>query len=308
MTFGINLQDEYLHMPADVPHWRESLWLDAHDMRQDIGILVYMHRRQGQGRGDVVVCAMHAGGESQRIESWNTPYADIHTGKSKTGFTLANVSFHVVRPGQTVQVTADSPELNLDLTFDGYGPVFDYDWAQWTHSHHYEQFGYVSGAVRIGQREFAFTGDGTRDHAWGARASVNWRQWVWVTARFPTHSAWSICVMQEERSHLLAYLLDGTALEVDQAMVDIHWEGGEVAAATISGSAAEQIIEARIRPIASIDLSGKDHTKRGIYQYFFVEVDDAVRGRGTGLLDIFGSTGYPSQFASKRKLLNEHGE
>jgi hypothetical protein len=298
MPFGIDLHDEYLHTSTNEPHWRESLWLDAYDISQDIGILVYMHCRPGQGKGDVVACVIDARRESRRIESWNMPYDDMLIGKSKTGLSLANVGFHVVHPGSTVQVTADSPELGFDLTFDGYGPVFDYDWVKWTHSHHYEQFGSVNGTVRVGKRLVAFAGSGTRDHAWGARASVKWQGWVWITARFPSRSAWSICVMQEERNHLLAYLLDGTAVEVDQAVADVQWKGSEVAAATLSGSAGGQMMKARIHPIASIDLSGKDQTKQGIYQYYFVEVEDVVRGHGIGLFDVFSPTGYPDHFAA----------
>jgi hypothetical protein len=299
MGFAINLADEYLHMPTDQPYWRESLWLDAYDMSQDVGIVVYMHSRSGHRRGDVVVYATHAGQESQRLEAWDIPCSAVHVSDNQNGLTLANIDFRVTRPGSAVRVTADTPALMFDLAFDAYGPIFDYDWVDWTNSHHYEQFGRVTGKIRMAARELQFIGSGTRDHAWGTRGQVNWQGWLWVTARFPTRAAWSICFMRADSTQLFAYLLNETAHELDWATAEIRWEATSLIEAKIAGSAKGHTIDARIYPIASIDLSGRDPTKRGTYLYYFIQVEDATLGRGVGLLDIFAPLGYPVHFAAR---------
>ena len=69
--------------------------------------------------------------------------------------------------GRGIAVDFNIAGATLKLSFTATGPVYDYDWVEWTSSRHYEQFGLVRGVIETADRTVEFNGYGTRDHAWG---------------------------------------------------------------------------------------------------------------------------------------------
>lgn len=297
MAFGIDLKDEELHPPESTPTWRESLLLEAFDEDQKIGLFIYMHARPGEGRGDVVARVVEGHEEMGQISAWDVSYSDEHVGKE---LSINGVSFNVTDPGRSALVTGGNDHLHLHLQFDGFGPIYDYDWQSWMNSRHYEQFGRVQGRIKLGEREIDFAGTGTRDHAWGSRGTAGQRAWIWMTARFPGPKAWGILISETEGSDLFAYALDkDEAAELRHATVRLTWRQGDLEMAVVEGQVGDDRIDCEIRPIVRIDLSGTDQTKKGTYLWYFVEIKDVQRGSGFGLLDVSDVSGLPLSFEAR---------
>jgi hypothetical protein len=284
MGFHVDPRDERLHVPLDSPAWRESFWLDAHDSERNLSLVIYAHARPPAHRGDLFVCI--TGPEVGRIEhnAHDLPYAGPHEGvvAAVDGFR------HVfLRPSQEVGFSLALPQVQLDLTFAAHGPVYDYDWESWTASRHVEQFGIVQGSLVTPTRRLVFNGPATRDHAWGARAKVPWRRWVWITARFPGDRGWSACIVDAEQPLLFGYHLDGRYEEATFASLKCQQSGESLECADLAlagpGFATRAAVELRAR----MPRSGTDPTKGGAYDYYFVDVHDEKFGSGQGLLNIY---------------------
>jgi len=114
-------------------------------------------------------------------------------------------------------------EAEFDLRWESLNDVFDYRAcvsgekeriSQKVASEHLEQFGKVTGELRIGDRRFGIDALGERDHSWGIRDWTAPRMWIWLTAQFSDRCA-----------------LNVTQLTVDEGVVDagfIHLDGGNL--------------------------------------------------------------------------------
>jgi len=289
MGFHIAPEDEQLHPPLDSPQWRESFWLDAHDAANNLSLVIYAHARPSVGQGDIFLCI--DGRDTGHIEydQQNLPYSGPHRGTTACVGTLRHT---FEQPSQAVSFSLAVPQVTLDLQFASMGPVYDYDWEMWTASRHVEQFGAIRGVLRTPDREIAFEGFGTRDHAWGARAKVPWRRWMWITARFASCRGWSACIVDADRPLLLGYVSGATYEEATSALFRFHRPHGALASAEIELQSPNSRTRARILPRVTMPRSGTDPTKGGTYFYYFVDVDDEKFGRGHGLLNVYTTPGH----------------
>lgn len=289
MGFHIDPRDERLQAPLDTPLWRESFWLDAHDVEQNLSLVIYAHARPASCQGDLFVCI--AGPGIGRIEHdvQNLPYAGPHEGLIAT---VGGLRHEFSRPSKEVAFSLNLPQAQIDLGFAAEGPVYDYDWERWTASRHIEQFGKVQGSLVTPQGTFAFTGRATRDHAWGARAKVPWRRWVWITTRFRGGQGWSACIVDAEKSLLLGYISEATYEETTFASLRLNQPGGSLSSAELTLRSLSFETQAHIKPRVVMPRSGTDSAKGGTYHYYFVDVEDRRYGKGQGLLNIYTTPGH----------------
>jgi hypothetical protein len=288
MGFHIDARDERLHTPTASPLWRESFWLDAHDAEQDMSLVIYAHARPASHGGDLFVCISGPGGARVDYDVQNIPHVLRHAG---TVGIVGGLRHEFSEPSQRARITLDIPQAKLDLSFAACGPVYDYDWESWTASRHIEQFGLVQGAVKTAAYAGEFRGFATRDHAWGARAKVPWRRWVWITARFVGGKGWSACVVDADQPLLLGYFSDAGHEELTSASLTIQHPGGALTGGRLSLESASRRTVATVRSRVAMSRTGSDPTKGGSYNYYFVEVEDQRYGSGHGLLDVYSTPG-----------------
>jgi hypothetical protein len=283
MGFGIDLRDEYLHVPGDDPMWRESFWLDAYDSQSGVGLIIYTHARPSARAGDALVFVAGPGGVATH-DVHGGPYDVVHTGPAVE---VGGVRFRVSEPGRELRVGVSSREISGELCFQGVGPIYDYDWEAWTWSRHYEQLGRVRGAISAGGNEVrSFEGTGTRDHAWGRRGGVPWRRWGWMNARFPGDQAWHLCVIEGDADHLFGYTTLGGNQEALTGRLQLQLDdAGKVESGEAELRTASHRHRGHLRVLAAIDRAKTDPTKRGVYDYYIVEVVDPDLGHGYGVLD-----------------------
>jgi hypothetical protein len=294
MGFDINLADEGLHQPGDSPLWRESFWLDAYDQERNIGLIVYSHAKPVTGNGDVMAVVLLPDGRVVHDVHIDA-YESTHEGFEAK---VDGLRYVCTKPGSDVTFALEADELQFDIGFRANGPIYDYDWESWTHSRHYEQFGTVTGKIETAQGKLEFDGLGTRDHAWGARAKVPWRRWIWMTVRFESNKAWGVCLVDAAEPLLFGYISDDPQRELTFGRLDMDLDdSGKVTSAGVQLADGERELEARLKPLADVDRAGTDPTKKGDYDYYLVEVDDEEFGRGYGILDVFSTPEFDPQTA-----------
>lgn len=102
---------------------------------------------------------------------------------------------------------------SLDLEFRCLNPVYDYRdsvtaegerIARRVASEHLEQFGRMTGSVRINGSETAISGLGERDHSWGVREWTAPKMWIWLTAEFDEGTALNVTKLLTEEGEVSA--------------------------------------------------------------------------------------------------------
>jgi hypothetical protein len=188
---GINLCLYLGRQPFDLSVWHEILLLSLPDSR----ILVW--KSAGRGHIDNGGGAMATFRCTEPGQRWAV---------ALDGFTWETTAIQL-QGGPF----GDGPwtRTALDLEFAAAVPPWilgngDLDNA-WEHSH-YEQLGHVTGTVRVGDREWTFTGTGHRDHSRGPRDYRSVLDHAWVNCLFPSGRGFALYRMR------LPDLSDGVAL------------------------------------------------------------------------------------------------
>lgn len=212
---------EFLHEALTDYYWNESFYFNFTDPKRVMGgwIRLAMVPNQETDAGAIM---LYAGGQRILATLQNGRVAD-EEGFLKLGDLSCHreeplkrwgLQFHgdlkVIDNARKLPElkpeTLKSQKVELDLSFEGVAPCFNYknpdtqalaemltkagtklrDLRQLAkvYSEHYEQVGRVSGSIKIGNWEIAFSGSGHRDHSWGLRDWTAPRLWTWLTGQF----------------------------------------------------------------------------------------------------------------------------
>jgi hypothetical protein len=203
---SITEQDELEHPASDDWLWRESLYFNFHDVNgkvggsSTIGILPNQNRVQGLAtiflKADQVLFyhteTLPETGNAGLCSVPGITY-EMLTPLQKWRFAAA-AHFSHIDPRQVVRGVR-SPKITVpagfDLTFDALSPAYEFlaqDMELLSgRSRHFEQNGHIDGKVTIGDRTFAVTGFGFRDHSWGIRDLSRADHMVTIFAQFGPH-------------------------------------------------------------------------------------------------------------------------
>lgn len=184
--------DEGRHAPGPEALWNESWYFDAVSDAGDLGLYVRLGRLPNLGVCLYTACVTGPGRPSVMLVDAGAPLPAAEDDTQAIGTATLRAEQHCVQPLQRFRVTlagtaeahadhaaplraeAGEPvQVALDLTWESDG--IPYAWRQSTR---YEIPCRVSGTVRIGAEEIAFSGPGQRDHSWSAR---DWWavDWMW---------------------------------------------------------------------------------------------------------------------------------
>ena len=235
MNFGP--EHEFPHRPGTDPLWRESYYFNFFNPETGLGGIATIGIMPNQAKAEALLC-LYRGGSRVLLFKDEAPVM----GNPET-IAVGPLVFERAEPQKRWRIrfqgqAADfeniadlgqadrarrlesvaRPELELDLTFVGENPVFDYHtstrarpvkfprprldwmtrlpahlrelrliWAQargMRDSSHYEQAGSWSGTLRLAGRAETFSGRGCRDHSWGIRDWAAPRAWIWLSGQF----------------------------------------------------------------------------------------------------------------------------
>lgn len=201
-------EDEYRHPspdPNEAGLWGDTLWVSVVDRDANIFGINHFHlTNKGFARFEALyvidgVLQQYGNKQPLPVEPDRGPWTD------------GRLTYRVVKPQESIQITMDGPRFGFDLTFTGRFPVFDY----FDHANnpfkagmggHNEQGMLCTGEFEIrggpkaGERR-ALRSYSHRDHSWSHRFAEE-PEWEWTQPSRPGHFWPSF---QNDRMHLNAF-------------------------------------------------------------------------------------------------------
>ncbi len=267
--------DDLRHEHGSDPRWRESLYWNFLVPAASLGGVIYF-RLDPNASLTAVMVIVYRGFEAAPA------YLYLRTAPAAASLQLDDVSaagLHIrrIEPLRTFHLAfADGERANLQLTFTGMHPPFDYardpSWkAAAVATNRFEQAGRLEGRLQLGDQEFAITGFGQRDHSWGVR------DWDLIQ-----HYKWFAIQAGEKLAvHLAQFIIRG---EVSYAgYVFDGAEPSRIVHADIRTTFAEDGITQRHIGATILDERGKTTTVEGsLYALSEVSMERSLLLEGAG--------------------------
>ncbi len=184
--------DEGRHEPGSEALWNESWYFDAVSDNGDLGVYTRIGRVPNQDNCLYTACICGPARPSIMLVDSSAPLPPMDDEAQVIDIAGLHAEHHCEEPLRRWRVTlAGTAQAHADPSAPLRGepgePVdvaFDLIWEtdgvpySWRQSTRYEIPCRVSGTVRVGEEEVAFSGPGQRDHSWGAR---DWWavDWMW---------------------------------------------------------------------------------------------------------------------------------
>jgi hypothetical protein len=189
--------DEERHAPGVEAAWNESWYFDGISDDGSLGVYVRLGRVPNQGTALYTAAICGPRRPSVMVVDADAPLPDIDDEAQTIDIDGLHAEQHCEEALQRFRVTLEGRgeahadesaplrnehgepvEVALDLVWETDG--IPYAWRQSTR---YEIPCRVTGTVRVGDEEIAFSGPGQRDHSWGAR---DWwaTDWMWNAFHF----------------------------------------------------------------------------------------------------------------------------
>jgi hypothetical protein len=187
--------DEGRHEPGPEDVWNESWYFDAVSDDGTLGIYTRLGRLPNQGVALVTAAIVGPGRPAVMVVHGDAPLPPLDDDAQRIAIDGLQVEQHCEAPLERFRVTlTGTGEAHADesapLRNEPGTPVdvaFDLVWQtsaipyQWRQSTRYEIPCRVTGTVRVGDEEIAFSGPGQRDHSWGPR---DWFATGWMWSAF----------------------------------------------------------------------------------------------------------------------------
>ena len=186
--------DEGRHEPGGEDLWSESWYFDGVSDDGTLGVYTRLGRLPNQ---DVAIVTAAVVGQDRPTVMLvrEVPLPAIDDDAQRVAVDGLLLEQHCEAPLQRFRVTlSGTGELHADdsaplrsATGEPVDVAFDLRWEtagipyQWRRSTRYEVPCRVTGTVRVGDTEIAFTGPGQRDHSWGVR---DWFAVGWMWSAF----------------------------------------------------------------------------------------------------------------------------
>jgi hypothetical protein len=159
---------------------------------------------------------------------------------------------------------------SLDIDWNPVNPVMDYHdcvdergaaLSAKTASEHFEQFGVVTGTIKVGDDVFNIEATGERDKSEGVRDWGSPKMWLWLNSVYGTDLGWNATKLSTQMGDVDAGFV-GTKDSNDPVMkidVDISYEGSmpKSYVMTMTGKSGKKYdIEAKILQSAQLPMQG----------------------------------------------------
>jgi hypothetical protein len=246
LSNGVNPLDDTVHDPRDVPHWSESYAWWTWDDQNDVGIYGHFQRHPQ----DVMLwrgyCAVMIADQVYIHHS----YGRQLPGKQGPGFESCHIRIEEPHKRWRFRVDAagiqrSGAELFRSAITDGPAVPMTVDVALelrspvWSAGHpsaeaeeimaaHFEQKGWCTGTVKLGEKSYRIDCLGANDHSFGPRNTTKLINGSgFINCAFPSGRSLTAIVMSPE-AHL-GYLDfgDGKLLAATKVVLpDISWETG----------------------------------------------------------------------------------
>jgi hypothetical protein len=256
-------EDEGRHTPGAEALWNESWYFDAVSDDGTLGVYARLGRVPNQGLCLYTACICGPGRPSIMLVDASAPLPPAEDDAQVIDTDRLHAEQHCEEPLQRFRVAArgtaeahadasaplrgeagDPVEIAFDLTWETDGVPY-----AWRQSTRYEIPCRVTGTVRVGDEEIAFSGPGQRDHSWGAR---DWWavDWMWSALHLQDGTRTHAVGVPQMPGYGVGYVQrDGELHEIESVhMSEEVAENGLVTRAQISSSPDELALD--VEPLA----------------------------------------------------------
>ena len=183
-----------------------------------------------------------------------------------------NLSF----AGTLLRFGADTPKpenVSFSIDYEAINPMFNYrecvsgekeKISRKIASEHFEQYGRLKGALKIGGSGYLIDGMGERDHSWGVRDWNAAKLWLWLNCQFSEDCAFNATKLKVEAGDVDAgYMyIGGNNIPLTKVNVDTAYDqnGGPTSIKMVFTDkvGAEHIVEAAVLRTATLPFKSRD--------------------------------------------------
>jgi len=172
--------------------WNESYYFNLYDPKEDVTVFMRIGNKPNRDEKSLFLFVM----EKDRICGFRNavPCDENKTECSGLKFTENSSSWHISYQGPLFDTAVKEPVSivsALDLEWVPVNPVMDYHdcvdakgaaLSAQTASEHFEQFGLVTGTVKVGDRTYSVKATGERDKSEGVRDWGSSKMWMWLNS------------------------------------------------------------------------------------------------------------------------------
>lgn len=166
------------------PAGRESLWFNVSLEDEGLAVLAYTWVGVDDRAGSILAVV-----DSNDEAIVHATAADVDaTGMDFDAWRVGGLQVRTKEPLQIAELSFDSDEAKLDLTYTGMHEAFAYGdhpdgCPQYVAKERFEQGCRVQGTLTLGDREIEIDTRGHRDHSWGDREWNAYHHWKWLNAQ-----------------------------------------------------------------------------------------------------------------------------
>jgi hypothetical protein len=228
------MSTDVLHSRGESLEWSESFYFNLYDRENDICMFMRIGLKPNADERSAFCFIMMPDGSALGMKGATTMgKGDLEA----LGLTFRKIEderkWSLCLDGHLSTMTAEGPRAvraSFDLVFETLNEVFDYRecvdlkgerLSRSVASEHLEQFGRVTGTVKVGDRTFTIDGLGERDHSWGVRDWNAPKMWIWLTAQFSPQVALNVTKLFVEGGEVTAGFihLNGRSIPLVKAEV-----------------------------------------------------------------------------------------
>jgi len=283
---SITPEDEFNHQPHGERNWRENCWLTFFDHANELRGVVYQNLQPELGKALVLVMLYHRDRPLLVVRDVAVPLQPDSHERRAAGPTR----FECLEPFQRWRVVVDHGDVQLEVTWEGLYPAYDWGWGSIMRARHYEQAVRVEGRLVADGRTWDVHALGQRDHAWGHREpqaiSDVWSSRVFFTEQDNQHT--TIATVRGEQ-FLFGYTIrNGTPRLLDRMAIrrlDAYSGGPPLSTELRGWSGDELVLDQQVRLETVVGVLGFAETGENRQFFTFSDFSDGAGLAAVGQLD-----------------------
>lgn len=229
---------DVVHEFGDHADWNESFYFNFYDRVQDICGFMRIGLKPNRDEKSMFFFLMMPDG-SHLGTRMAEPFKDSEFKANGLKYQKVvaektwKVDYHGVM-ARTEGAKLENVNVSMSLEFNALHPIFNYRkcvtkediaLSNMTATEHTEQYGRLTGSLKVGGKEFKIDALGERDHSWGVRDWIAPNMWIWLTAQFSEGLAMNLTKLFVEDGVVDAGYLhkDGQNLPIVKAEVETDY-------------------------------------------------------------------------------------
>ncbi len=188
--------DDFLHQPSSESKWREAYYWNWADLESNISGFSTIGIVPNENRREFVFLLFWDG---NREFYYREPELEQYKGDVNMMLQEKKLSYKLIKPLQTWQISYKGRKVQLDLTFDTRFYLYDFgrdSSASW--HRHFEASGIITGEISFKDGTTRkINGYGQRDKSWGFRDWFQFDKWYATHFQFKD---WN-CGMRKDYHH-----------------------------------------------------------------------------------------------------------